>query len=203
LFVCLIATAQKRTPVEYKTALQFNPSVLLGADYTFMLGAEKRVKRNVGLLLDAGYIFQSSYFEPDKIKRATGISVRPAARLYMGRYDREFLQLQLFYKQVNYRMYDWLGKSCVNGVTTFEQLQNFTYRKKALAVNVMAGELFPLSGNLFLELYVGIGVKFKRQGPTEKRSCYRDEENSFLNIYASKSVAPNVPLGIKLLYALR
>jgi len=193
----------QRKPLDYKMAVSFNPSLLIGSDYTVMLGAEYRVKEKIGLLLDAGYIFHSSYFEANKIKGASGFNLRPAVRWY-GRKGKEFLQLQLFYKHVDYNIYDWLGKNCVNEVPAYEQLQNFIYRKKAVTLNFIVGEMYRLSDDLYIEIYAGLGTKFKSQGPTEPNSCYRNEGGDVgFNMYNEKSVTPNVPMGFKLVYLLK
>jgi len=205
LSICfsLMIHAQKRSPLQYKRAFTFNPSLLAGVDYTAMLGVEHRLKNNVGLVLDAGYVFHSSYFGSDKIRSANGYNLRPGIRWYMKQ-GREYLQMQLFYKQVNYTVHDWLGKDCVDRVPTYEQLQNFAYRKKAIALNMMVGELYNLSDDLYLEIYAGIGLKYKMQGPTEANSCYLDQDgNVGFDMYNEKSVTPNVPIGLKLVYVFK
>lgn len=204
LLLCAGAQAQaQKPPIEYKTALSFNPSVIIGVDYTAMFGVEHRVKHNLGLVLDAGYVFYSTYFGQGVVQGTSGFSVRPGIRLYHGRQNKEFFQFQLFYKQANYKLHDWLGKDCVQDVPSYEQLQNFTYRKQTLAFNLMAGELYRFSDRFFGEIYVGVGVKIKLQEPTEPNSCYRDEDNGpGFNMYRKHSVGPNIPAGFKLIYKL-
>jgi hypothetical protein len=205
LLLCAGAQAQaQKPPIEYKTALSFNPSVIIGVDYTAMFGVEHRIKNNLGLVLDAGYLFYSTYFDQSRIKGTSGFSVRPGIRWYHGKQKKEFFQFQVFYKQADYKIYDWLGKDCVDDVPAYEQLQNFTYRKQTVAFNLMAGELYRFSDRLYGELYVGVGVKIKWQAPTEPNSCYRNEDNDVgFNMYRPRSVGPNIPAGFKLIYKLQ
>ncbi len=197
----MFAAAQStHTAFTYKTAVSFNPTVLIGTDVTVMFGAEHRLKHNLALVLDAGYVFQSSYFNDENVvKNSRGFNLRPGVKLYTREEKRFYLQLQVFYKQVDYQIYDWLGKSCVNGIATYEQLQNFTYRKKAASINFLTGRVFRISDAVLLELYGGLGVKIKNQKPLETASCYRINEGvGFVNIFNEHSVTPNVPFGIKI-----
>jgi len=204
LLCATLCAAGQKLPIDYKTALSFNPSVLVGTDYTAMVGIEHRISENTGLVLDAGYLFYSSYFEIERVRNTSGFSLRPGIRRYFGRRLKEYLQVQAYYKHANYFIYDWLGKECVNEVPSYEQLKEFTYRKQTLSFNLMAGELFQFSDRLAGELYVGIGIKIKRQGPTESNACYRNQANDVVfNMYRERSVGPNIPVGFKLLYLLQ
>ena len=205
LLLCAGAHAQAQEPrVEYRTALSFNPTAIIGVDYTAMFGVEHRVKNNLGLVLDAGYLFYSTYFEAGTIQSTKGFSVRPGIRIYHGKQKKEFFQFQVHYKQANYKLHDWLGKDCVDDVPSYEQLQKFTYRKKTLAFNLMAGEIYRFSDKWFGEIYVGVGVKMKWQAPTEPNSCFRNDDNEVgFNMYRKHSIGPNIPAGFKLIYKLQ
>jgi hypothetical protein len=202
--MAFMANAQSSNPeFRFKTALSFNPTVLLATDYTVMLGAEHRLPHYLALVLDAGYIFGSYYFNDNVQKGVRGFAVRPGLKLY-NRSEKGFFQFQVAYKQVDYTLEDWLGKGCVNKTPAYEKLQEFTYRKKALSFNVLAGELFRISDAVFVELYGGAGVKFKFQRPTEEATCYRDNETGFgFNTFEEKYITANVPLGVKLLVAIK
>ena len=196
--------AQSTIPAfHFKTALSFNPTVLLATDNTVMLGAEHRLPHKLALVLDAGYIFESLYFQEDVKKGVRGFAVRPGLKLYNGS-KKGFFQFQVAYKQVDYTLEDWLGKGTVNNTPTYEKLQEFTYRKKALSFNILAGELFRISDVVFIELYGGAGVKFKYQRPMEEAASYRNGETDFgFNTFEEKYTTVNMPLGIKLLIALK
>ncbi|MDQ3682310.1 MAG: hypothetical protein M3352_04450 [Bacteroidota bacterium] len=205
LLTCTVLYAAAQSPhavFNYKTAISFNPLVLIGPDYTAMFGAERRLKNNLALVLDAGYVFQSSYFNSSVVKSISGFNLRPGIKLYTKEEKRFYLQLQVFYKQVDYKIYDWLGKSCVNEIPSYEQLEDFTYRKKALSFNVMAGRLFRISDKILLEFYGGAGVKIKNQKPIETAACYRNNDGGIIDIFQEHSITPNLPLGIKLLIAV-
>ncbi len=208
IFCCCVviyATAQSPSVFDFTRVNSFNPSLLVGPDYTVMFGVEQRLKSKLALVLDAGYIFQSSFFQGEHVlKGVSGFNLRPGVKLYTKENKRFYWQMQVFYKQVNYKIYDWLGKSCVNEIPTYEQLQNFTYRKQTVSINVMVGTLFRISDAILLELYEGLGIKFKNQQPTEATACYRNNERGiFLNFFRENSVTPNLAIGIKLLVRLK
>jgi len=207
LLTCAVLSAasqSKQVVYNYGTAISFNPTVLIGTDYTVMLGAEHRLKNNLAVVLDAGYVFHSAYFNRDVIKSTSGFSVRPGIKIYTKENKRFYLQLGVFYKQVDYKIYDWLGKDCVNEIPTYEQLQNFTYRKKSVSFNVMGGWNFRISDIILLELYTGMGVKIKNQKPTEEGSCYRNNDPvGFGNIFTEHLVTPSLPFGIKILVPIK
>ena len=208
LFTCTVFYACAQSPHSvfgFKTAVSFNPSLVIGPDHTVMFGIEQRLKTKLALVLDAGYVFQSSYLNgEDVVKGASGFNLRPGIKLYTKDEKRFYLQMQVFYKQVNYKIYDWLGKSCVNEIPTYEQLQNFTYRKKTVSLNFMAGTLFRISEAIILELYEGAGVKIKDQKSTEAASCYRNNDGGILlNTFREHSVTPNLAIGIKMLVRIK
>ncbi len=203
----LLSSAAQTTQQVYhfKTAVSFNPTVLAATDNMVMIGGEHRLKKRFALVLDAGYIFDSYLSFQEVIKTTTGFTVRPGVRLYNGRDKRGYLELNVFYKQVNYKLYDWLGKDCVNGIETYEQLQKFTYRKKTVSFNFLTGRQFRLSNKLLLDLYGGLGVKIRNQGPAESSSCYRENERRSLlgNRFARHDVLASFPFGVKLLLPVK
>ena len=200
----LYSAAQSRTPVfGFKTALSFNPTVLAATDNTAMIGAEQRLKNRLALVLDAGYVFSTYYMTNDALKGTSGFTFRPGLKLYeKGMHG--FFQFQVSYKQVDYKMEDWLGKDCVDNVATYEKFQEFIYRKKTLSFNALAGELFRLSDAVMLELYAGIGMKIKNQRPAEERACYRNTENGIIfSPFRDHYNTINAPVGIKLMVAIK
>lgn len=201
----LCGTAQSdRSSFGFKTAVSFNPTVLLATDNTAMVGAEYRLKGKLALVLDAGYIFDTRYFRDDVLRRVGGFAFRPGLKLYTKAEKRAYFQFLISYKQVDYKIEDWLGKACVNEIPAYEQLQNFTYRKKTLSFALLAGQLFRISDGVLLELYAGVGVKIKDQQPTEKESCYRNAERGFLfSTFQEHSVTATVPFGIKILVPVK
>jgi hypothetical protein len=203
LFTWDVAAQSTPSVFNYKTAVSFNPSVLAGPDYTAMFGAEYRLKERFALTLDVGYVFDSYYFREGSVKGTSGFSIRPGVKLY-PRPDKQFyFQFSIFYKHVDYKMYDWLGKDCVNQIPTYEQLQDFRYRKKTLSFNVLRGRNFRISDQVFVELYAGLGIKIKDQGPTEKHACHGNLQTGIINrSFQGNQVTAHVPLGIKLVVAV-
>lgn len=195
-----VAAQQNQSLFDFKTAATANPMVLLPIDNTAMLGVEQRLANGLALLLDAGYVFNSQYFDRGVLEGLDGFMLRPGLKYY-GKQKREAsIQFQVSYKQVNYRLHDWLGKGCVNDIPAYEQRQRFTYRKKTLAFNLLGSWLFRLSDGALLELYTGLGVKLKHQRPTEDGACYRSAERNFVySPFRERSITPTLPLGIKIL----
>src|SRR5215218_2788993 len=153
VLTCMVlcsAAQHIRSPFDFKTALSFNPTVLLATDQTAMLGAEHRLNNRLSLVLDAGYIFHSYYFQDNVPNSTSGFTVRPAVKYYGKRNPHTSFLFQIAYKQVNYKITDWLGKACVAGIPSYEQLQEFTYRKKVLSFNMMAGQLYRLSDRILV-----------------------------------------------------
>jgi hypothetical protein len=192
--------AQKRS-LYYRTAINVSPLALVNTDNQLRAGFEYRFSRDWGFAADAGFVFGSYYI--DEGTKARGFELRPAMRYYHGKYKREYLQVQLFYKMVDYQFHDWLGKDAVNRVPTYERLQDFTYRKKVLSLCFMAGETIPLSDNLFLDVYGGIGARYKDQGVTEPNSVYMPAEENGRTIYGPHVWNVCVPAGVKLAVILK
>jgi hypothetical protein len=192
-----------RDAIQFRQALTFNPTLLAANDNTAMIGAEHRFKDRLFGVLDAGYIFGSYYFRDNILKGTRGFALRPSLKYY-NKTGKTYYQFQVSYKQVRYRLLDWLGKSCVDDVPTYEQFQEFPYRKRVLAFNLLAGQLYRITDAVFLELYAGAGVKLTGQKPTEPGSCYRYNEQWIeLSNFRERHVAANVPLGFKVLVAIR
>ncbi|MEJ7912040.1 MAG: hypothetical protein WKF70_02710 [Chitinophagaceae bacterium] len=201
LFCCgaTLAFTQNPLPVfQFQTAVSLSPTALIGLDRTLMVGGERRLPNRLALVLDAGLVFNSSYLNAAQ-ESSIGFALRPGVKLYTKDSKRFYLLIQAFYKQVDYRIYDWLGKNCVDNIDTYEQLQNFTFRKKSLSITTLTGYFVRLSDKVLLEFYGGLGIKIKDQEPTEPGACYRQNNRAgFGNIYARHSVSPVLPIGLKL-----
>jgi len=202
-----------------KLYLRHNPLGLIDfLDGNITFGSEYRFNDTWSATLDAGGILYSQYFP--KSKRAIGILLRPGVRLYPGKYKDYFVELQFHYKQVTYNIRDWLDRDVVNGVSTYEELKTFRYRKRAIGVNIMGGMKQYLSKNhrLFIEIYLGPGVHFKNQKLVDEPNARYDPPftlfttdntsnntagNNSNNTPGERSVVPALPGGVRLTYRLR
>jgi len=200
-FYVLLVAAQKETNrLDHKAAISISPLALADMDNGIMLGGEYRFRPGYALILDASYIFHSYYFaEPREV---SGFTVRPAFRFYPGnKMSKEFFQVQGFYKQADYAFYGWLDKNVVNGVPSYSQIQDYTYKKEVWGVNFMVGVLETLnSGRFYLDISGGLGVRFKRQGVSEPNSQMRQRQN--MGIYKDKMTTISLPCNVKLAYGL-
>lgn len=189
-----------RQTMNYKTSLNISPLALLNVDNEVMAGLEHRLAPNWSFALDAGVIFDSYYLS--EIKKAWGFEVRPAVRYYYDEHQRTYLQTQLFYKQVDYGFHDWLGKDAVNRVPAYEKLQDFTFRKKVLSLSFQFGALLPLSDQFFIDIYGGLGGRYKDQGVTESNAVYTTIEDGSL-IRGPKVWTICMPVGAKICYIIK
>lgn len=198
----LLASAQTVTNnLNYKTAINISPIALMDVDNGVMLGGEYRFSQRVALSLDVAYLFSTYYFS--QVKKVSGFNVRPAFRYYLNKKkDNEFVQLQGFYKKVDYAMHGWLDKNLVNNVPTYSQLQDFTYHKDVWGFNFMAGQLQPFtSSRFFLDIAAGFGVRFKKEGLSEPNS--RMQRQGIFNLERrEKQTTISIPLSVKLSYRM-
>lgn len=204
-FLCLfsaftINAQRQRTKLAYTTAVNFSPLALLQTDNTIMLGAEHRLTKRWAVATDLGYSF-TSYYYGKEIKNAKGFIIRPTVRYY-GHSLRGYIQAQPFYKMVNYDMNDWLGKDCVNGVHSYEKLEDFRLRKNVYGINFVAGEVLPVSDKMFFDLYVGFGLRTRNHRILNRfNSCYDRTDDGFS--ISDNTWVPSLPIGIRVGYALR
>ena len=109
----------------------------------------------------------------------------------------------MFYKQVTHHIFDWLGKDVVNGIASYEQLQNFDYRRKITGFNFVSGVLVPLgkSNKTFIDFYLGIGVRNKSASVVgEPRSVYQQRDRIILA--GDNGTFPSLPAGLRLVIGI-
>lgn len=191
------AQSTKKTLL-YSKSVNVSPFALVDIDHGVMVGGEYRFRRNLSVSLDLDYIFYSNYYQ--EAKESKGFNVRPAFRYYFGKRLHEFVQLQAFYKRVNYSMHGWLDKDCVNNVSSYSQLQDFTFKKNVTGVNLMVGDILPLSNKLYFDIGVGLGVRFKTHKITEPNACFPPQSNNFMNRFSEEATSFSLPFSVKLAY---
>jgi hypothetical protein len=191
-----------------KLYFRMSPAGLIDfLDHNITIGAEYRMNPDWSGTMDAGYIFFSQY--PGRVKSASGILLRPGIRKYTGRRKDFFLELQLHYKFVNYRMNDWIDKYVVNDVASYEEHKTFRYRKRVIGWNFMIGGREFLSRNRrwFFEVYGGIGLHYKREGLVgETNSRYTPRMGIIPTANSTETstrLLPAVPFGIRIVHTFR
>jgi hypothetical protein len=193
-----------------KIVLRFNPVGLADfLDGNFTVGGEYRFNNSWSATMDAGVIFYSHYMA--RSDRATGILFRPGIRKYTGKNKDYFFDLQFHYKEVMYRVNDWIERGVVNEASAYSQLTTFRFRKQVYGVHLMGGgrEFLTKDHRLFVEVVAGLGIHFKITGPYhEDNSRFEDpfalvvNRNNNLKTTA-KTVVPSFPFTIRLVYKLR
>jgi hypothetical protein len=190
--------------LSYDKAISFSPLMLLGPDYTLTLGYEQRLNENIIIFPELGYIIGSSHLRSSSDVRHTwGFQFRPSVKILVNRKKTFYLQPQLFYKRVDHRLYDWLGKDCVDEVPSYEELKDFTFRRKAYGFNAIAGVMLPnRSRKLIFDFYWGLGVRFKESlVPGEGRNCFQPFNSGIVNLGGNEAL-PNMPMGMRLVFVL-
>lgn len=211
LSVALQAGAQQsRLFPTVHSAVSFNPFALAEIDFTLLGGYEHKIKPRIFLATEAGYIFSSLYVgtDNDGRARASGFMIRPSIKWFVADNDKFYLQPQFFYKQVTHHLYDWLGKEAVGGVPSYQQLQNFNYKRSSAGFNAVVGFALPLDQHKkgFIDLYMGLGLRRKWSKVVgEPRSVYRNDTGVTINDSpdANSGIFPSVPAGIRFIYAIR
>jgi hypothetical protein len=200
--------AQISTEVQdYKKAIHFSPLALIQVDYTLMAGFEYRQRPGFSWVMEAGYIFASAYLTDFETESpGTGFIIRPSVRFYLGDKNRFYLQPQLFYKMVTHQKHDWVGRDCVDGVSAYEELADFKYRRNISGANAIIGWIVPLgrSGKRFVDFYLGMGFKYKKAVVVdEPNSCYLPPSNFMTTTDPDNGYYPNIPLGVKLIFSIQ
>jgi hypothetical protein len=192
-------TEKKR--LTYTSSANISPFALADVDHGIMAGGEYRFRPNMSASMDAAYIFFTNYYQEAKSTR--GFNIRPAFRFYFGKKQHEFLQLQGFFKHVDYRMYGWVGKECVNDVPSYNELQNYTLRKKVTGFNLMVGDLLPISDRMYIDIGVGLGVRFKEQHILTENACIPPQPTNFIDRYNRHVTAMSLPFSVKFAYIIK
>ncbi|HUR12803.1 MAG TPA: hypothetical protein VM012_15610 [Flavitalea sp.] len=208
LFVLVICSVisfaqEKKEHSDRSLYLRFNFLGMVDPfDFNFTMGVERLFTKHASLALDLGWIFHSEYFSQSK--RANGILVRPSIRLYPRENGRGFVEMELHYKSVMYKIEDWVGRDCVNNVPAYDEFTIFRIRKQSYGFHLRGGVKGALDQEkrFWLELSSGIGLRWKTQGFfREGNSCYNRSGGIFLDPNVN-SVAPAFLMNLKLLYRI-
>ncbi|MDQ6904099.1 MAG: DUF3575 domain-containing protein [Bacteroidota bacterium] len=167
----------------------FDENISLGVEYTF--------HEHWSTGTDAAYIFDSYYLSQKK--GTSGFMVRPFIRFYPDKKRIGFYEAELQYKFAAYRITDWLGRDATNGVPAYEEYTTFSYKKRVYGINIKAGRKEDLSRDkkFKMELYIGLGFRYKTQGVDNGTYVRR---GNFINFYNPEYSTITVPLGVRFLY---
>ena len=110
IFIFQHAYSQKTSLQAKDKLIRINVSGLLDPIETnFSGGLEYRLKDNLAVSLDVGYIFYSNYYQ-SRNGNSSGFSLRPALRYYTDNYKRFYIKAELHFKTVTTKLTDWLVK---------------------------------------------------------------------------------------------
>jgi len=187
-----------------KLYLRFNPlGVFDYFDGNITPGAEYRFNDTWTATLDAGAVLYSGYF--GRARSSLGFLIRPGIRVYPGKYKDYFVELQLHYKNVTYRINDWLEKEVVSNVPSYEERKVFQYKKQVMGARIMVGkrESFTKSKRWYWEIYAGLGIHFKTEGLHNEPNSHYDVYIRIINTFNGSYTMLAVPAGIRLAYLIR
>jgi hypothetical protein len=201
LIACYSGTSQKvDNNLQGKTiTARFNfLGIMDYYDVNFSIGAEYGLKPNWSIGSDLAYVYQSAYLYESK--NSKGFIFRPFIRFYPGKDKRGFLEAELHYKYVSYKLTDWIARDVTNGVPAYEEYTTFHFRKNVFGVSIKTGTQANLSRNkkFRLELYIGLGIRFKNQGADV--GTYIRGRGFFFDLYQPHYSAVVVPSGARFLY---
>lgn len=211
LLVLLIALAGNGQTIERrgmkadtgKLYLRCSPLGLIDLyDGNITLGGEYRFNDTWAATLDAGAILYSTYFQYSRM--TSGFLFRPGLRLYPNKYKDFFIDLQLHYKNVTYKIKDWLDKDVVANVPAYEEYKVFRFKKQVMGVHIMAGfrNYMDYNKRFYLEGYIGFGLHYKDEG-------LRNEPNSQYDLglrlrrNTGTYIVPALPAGFRIVYLFR
>lgn len=162
-------------------------------------GVEYGLGRRSALTADLGMIFYSAYV--NNASASLGFHFKPNYRYYFTDRRRGFFDAGLLFKQVGYRVNDWLEKGIVNGVSRYQEHQKFVYQKNVLGLQIMSGYKAPLDkqGKFWLEFYGGLSVRMKwNKVKNMPDAAYRRGSSLFDEDPSKTSYWPGVPAGMRL-----
>ena len=196
--------SDKKPMNKYEYAVRFNLlSNMDPSDQNFTTGFEWNYKKDHAVGIDLSLVYNSTFYLSAPVCSPLGFIVRPFYRYYYssGKFGRSFIQPELFFKQVNYRIEDWMN----DPTNSFSQITKFTVRKEVYAANFKVGrqsELFR-NPNLLIEAYVGLGIRMNTQylhdAPANATYPLRGIllRNNSPNTYY---ITPNIVAGLSIVY---
>ncbi|MEO6639071.1 MAG: DUF3575 domain-containing protein [Ginsengibacter sp.] len=167
-------------------------------DENISIGGEYRLKDHWSIGTDVAYVYNSLYLSQSKTVR--GYIVRPFIRYYPDQHRTGFFEAQLNYKYVAYHITDWIDRGGANGMPAYQEYTTFRYNKRVYGINIIAGTKENLSRNkrLKIELYLGIGYRYKKQDADI--GTYLRQRGNNLSIYRPEYSTLVLPLGASLIY---
>lgn len=203
----LFAQTHRNFWYQEKVAIRINPFGMIDVfDGNLSAGVTYSLNSRWSATADISYIFYSTYLERNK--GASGYIFKPAIRYYLSGSRKTFIESTLWYKRSRYKVEDWLGMNCVNGVSAYEEYKDFRILKKVVGFNIQAGIQKSLIKNnlLRMEIYAGIGVRFKWQEIMgAPKACYSPNIFFFNNtnsIYDPYYIGASIPHGLRLVYVI-
>ncbi len=171
-------------------------------DENFCVGLEYRFHPNWAMGTDVGWIFFSRYIAQNK--GANGILARPFIRYYPRKNGGGFIEAELHYKYVSYKIENWVGREPVNNIPAYEEFTTFHYKKNAAGIHIKGGFQLDLGrdGKFKFEFTGGVGVRWKWQGV--KDAIYTRQTGLIGGELSSpKYFGAVVPMNMRLLYVLK
>ena len=185
---------------------------------TIQGGIEFRLARNITWYNEVGIKYRKSYIEntDTSFLRSSGYKLKTEIRYYFRHRSRSSFEGSYFASNVFFTkdIHNTQVEYFPNGDTTKKSTDVFGVKKNVLGLNIILGHQKFLSRNLILDLYAGIGLRF-RNVHTIDQECDPGRDyiiqpidlnipahRNKIDINGGNSVAPNLSLGLRVCYKL-
>lgn len=203
--------AQKKVPVNktYSQQLRLQPLALVDPfESSVRFGMDIMLKPKLSVGADASIYFAADGYT----KPLGGFAIAPAVRWYQNDRLGSYFETVLLYKHTERKETEWLGMDCVNGVPAYEKYDTYKRRKDVLDLSVRFGLRESLFGspNWCIELFVGVGVRYKMYSIkySEPNTCLLANDEIMINFFSNNPNPTNhaffsVPAGLRLTRKLK
>ncbi|MEO6916780.1 MAG: hypothetical protein ABI151_15065 [Chitinophagaceae bacterium] len=189
-----------RHPLSVRVNL-FGPLDILDGNFTG--GIEYGISPRLSLTGDLGAIVYSAYLNNNS--RALGYLFKPGLKYYFTEKRRGYVEGNIFYKRVGYKVDGWLSRGNINGVPSYEENRIFIYRKRVAGLQFLAGYKARLNkkSTVWLDSYGGLSVRMKWQDIKDlPDAVYRRDNIFFDGLRENYSIYPGFQMGLRLVFDL-
>ncbi len=206
MLICIpTGFAQKKQPVAGGKVFirMYLPGLIDPMDNNITAGFEYKLSPRWSVMMDAGLVFTSLYYNEYKSYRTSGYILRPGIRRYFSEQNKWFLEAQFHYKQVIYKVEDWVDRGMVNGVSAYEEFTTFHYRKNAAGINIIGGikKSVGKRKKAFFEFYAGAGIRYKEEGAYHAPEDMRIRDSGIKRTFGG-NIFPALPVGVRFIWRL-
>lgn len=196
LLSSLLSYAQEEKP---KLCVRLTPLSLIDlySGSSYRGGLEFSLGKHTSLYQEAGGYFKNF----NGLSNIQGYVLKSQFRFYPDPKESVYIALEYFYKRQSYTFGDSL-------TSPFSRYTDFSVDKYITAITIQSGTAFPLNDRIRLEVFGGIGVRFKNVHNTltdeEESKCFYMNDSMSLPLMnkEKKGIVPNLDFGVKVVFVL-